>query len=55
VGSRVPVVALVRQGEQTRFVRLGPQFCVGDPAAALSTLNSAHFRARLTSPAVAGG
>jgi DNA polymerase-3 subunit alpha len=55
VGARVPVVALVRQGEQTRFVRLGPQFCVGDPAAALSTLNSAHFRARLTSPAVAGG
>jgi len=52
-GGRVPVVALVRQGEQTRFVRLGPQFCVADPAAALSTLNSADFRARLSSPLLA--
>ncbi len=55
VGSRVPVVALVRQGDQARFVRLGPQFCVADPAAALSTLTSADFPARLTSPCVAGG
>jgi DNA polymerase-3 subunit alpha len=53
VGSRVPVVALVRQGDQARFVRLGPQFCVADPAAALSTLSSADFRARLSSPLLA--
>jgi len=53
VGSRVPVVALVRQGDQARFVRLGPQFCVGDPAAALSTLSAADFRARLTAPVAA--
>jgi DNA polymerase-3 subunit alpha len=44
VGSRVPVVA---------FVRLGPQFCVADPAAALTTLSSADFRARLSSPLLA--
>jgi DNA polymerase-3 subunit alpha len=50
VGSRVPVVALVRQGDQARFVRLGPQFCVADPAAALTTLSSADFRARISSP-----
>jgi DNA polymerase-3 subunit alpha len=53
VGSRVPVVALVRQGDQARFVRLGPQFCVADPAAALTTLSSADFRARLSSPLLA--
>jgi DNA polymerase-3 subunit alpha len=53
VGSRVPVVALVRQGDQARFVRLGPQFCVADPAAALTTLSSADFQARLSSPLLA--
>ncbi|MCP9809548.1 DNA polymerase III subunit alpha [Cyanobium sp. HWJ4-Hawea] len=53
VGSRVPVVALVRFEDQTRFVRLGPQFCVGDVNAALSTLTSADFQARITSPLVA--
>ncbi|MCP9774649.1 DNA polymerase III subunit alpha [Cyanobium sp. WAJ14-Wanaka] len=53
VGSRVPVVALVRFEDQTRFVRLGPQFCVGDVNAALSTLTLADFQARITSPLVA--
>lgn len=53
VGSRVPVVALVRQGDQARFVRLGPQFCVADPAAALTTLRSADFKARISSPLLA--
>jgi len=52
-GLRVPVVALVRQGDQTRCVRLGPQFCVADPAAALTTLSSAEFKARITSPLLA--
>jgi DNA polymerase-3 subunit alpha len=50
VGSRVPVVALVRQGDEARFVRLGSQFCVADPAAALTTLQSAEFKARISSP-----
>lgn len=49
-GLRVPVVALVRQGEQTRCVRLGPQFCVADPASALSTLGAAAFAARVSAP-----
>jgi DNA polymerase-3 subunit alpha len=49
----VPVVALVRQGDQTRFVRLGPQFCVADPSAALTTLSSAEFQARISSPLLA--
>jgi DNA polymerase-3 subunit alpha len=53
VGSRVPVVALVRQGDQARFVRLGPQFCVADPSAALTTLWSADFKARISSPLLA--
>ncbi len=49
-GLRVPVVALVRQGEHTRCVRLGPQFCVADPASALSTLCAAAFAARVSGP-----
>ena len=53
VGSRVPVVALVRQNDDIRFVRLGPQFCVADVAAALDTLASADFQARISSPLVA--
>jgi DNA polymerase-3 subunit alpha len=53
VGSRVPVVALVRHNDEIRFVRLGPQFCVADVAAALDTLTSADFQARISSPLVA--
>ena len=53
VGSRVPVVALVRHLDEIRFVRLGPQFCVADVAAALDTLTSADFQARISSPLVA--
>ncbi|MCP9887092.1 DNA polymerase III subunit alpha [Cyanobium sp. ATX 6A2] len=49
-GLRVPVVALVRQGDQTRCVRLGSQFCVADPASALSTLSAAAFAARVSAP-----
>lgn len=52
-GLRVPVVALVRQAGQTRFVRLGPQFCVGDVGAALDTLIAADFQARISSPLLA--
>jgi len=52
-GSRVPVVALVRQGDQARFVRLGPQFCVADLGAAVSTLSSAEFKVRISSPLLA--
>ncbi len=53
-GLRIPVVALVRHGDQSRFVRLGHQFCVGDAGAALATLTSADFQARISSPLVAG-
>ncbi len=53
VGQRVPVVALVQQGEAVRFVRLGPQFCVSDPAAALDTLTAAAFQARISAPLLA--
>ena len=53
VGSRVPVVALVRHNDEIRFVRLGPQFCVADVTAALDTLASADFQARISSPLVA--
>ena len=52
-GLRVPVVALVRQAGQTRFVRLGPQFCVGDVGAALDTLIAADFQARISSSLLA--
>lgn len=49
-GVRVPVVALVKQQNETRFVRLGGQFCVADAPAAVETLASADFRAWLRSP-----
>jgi DNA polymerase-3 subunit alpha len=52
-GVRVPVVAMVRHHGQTRFVRLGHQFCVRDSEAALSSLTAQAFRARLSSPLVA--
>ena len=52
-GLRVPVVALVRQAGQTRFVRLGPQFCVGDVGAALDTLTAADFQAHISSSLLA--
>ena len=39
-GQRVPVVAMVHHRDQTRFVRLGPQFCVADADAALHTLTN---------------
>jgi DNA polymerase-3 subunit alpha len=50
VGVRVPVVACLRDGERSLFVRLGPQFCVADASAAVATLASAEFTARLGSP-----
>jgi DNA polymerase-3 subunit alpha len=50
-GRRIPVVACVRHGNQSRFVRLGHQFCVGDAGEALATLTAAAFEARI-SPAV---
>ena len=52
-GVRVPVVAMVRTQSQTRFVRLGHQFCVRDCEAALNSLTAQAFRARLSSPLVA--
>ncbi len=47
---RVPVVALVRRDHETRYVRLGHQFCVNDASAAMGTLSQAAFTARLSSP-----
>ncbi|MEY4772830.1 MAG: hypothetical protein RLZZ346_2085 [Cyanobacteriota bacterium] len=52
-GVRVPVVAMVRLGDQVRYVRLGHQFCVRDSRAALSSLEAQAFQARLSSPLVA--
>ena len=52
-GVRVPVVAMVRNESQIRYVRLGHQFCVRDSHAALSSLESQAFRARLSSKLVA--
>jgi len=52
-GARVPVVAMVRHNNQTRFVRLGSQFCVSDVDAALDTLTHADFQARISAPLVA--
>ena len=51
--TRVPVVALVRDNSSLRYVRLGPQFCVDNPTAALATLSEASFAARVSSPLLA--
>ena len=53
-GVRVPVIARVVAAGESRWVRLGSQFCVANAPAALETLTSAHFRARLRSPLGAG-
>jgi DNA polymerase-3 subunit alpha len=53
-GGRVPVVARVVGEGDSCWVRLGSQFCVSDGSAALETLTSARFRARLSSPLGAG-
>ncbi len=49
-GVRVPVIARVVAAGDSRWVRLGSQFCVANAPAALETLTSAQFRARLRSP-----
>jgi DNA polymerase-3 subunit alpha len=45
--QRVPVVAKIGTNDSSRYVRLGHQFCVSDGASALTTLESAQFRASL--------
>jgi len=50
VGVRVPVVARVLDAKLSRYVRLGPQFCVADGESALHTLSTADFQASLLSP-----
>jgi DNA polymerase-3 subunit alpha len=50
VGVRVPVVACLQDGQRRVFVRLGAQFCVADAPAAVATLTTAEFSARLRSP-----
>jgi DNA polymerase-3 subunit alpha len=45
--QRVPVVAKIGTDGSSRYVRLGHQFCVSDGASALTTLESAQFRASL--------
>jgi DNA polymerase-3 subunit alpha len=46
LGVKVPVVAEVCLGDSVRYVRLGAQFCVRDPIAAVQTLNDQSFVAR---------
>jgi DNA polymerase-3 subunit alpha len=54
-GVRVPVVAMVRERDRARYVRLGHQFCVRDGAAAVSTLTGASFTARMKPASLAAG
>jgi len=49
-GMRVPVVARVCYQSESRYVRLGHQFCVNDAGAAMTTLNGQAFKASLSSP-----
>ena len=50
LGERVPVVAAVRRGPVVRYVRLGPQFCVKDVAAAQQHLQNSAFTVSCSDP-----
>ena len=50
LGVRVPVVAAVRKGPEVRYVRLGPQFCVRDVAAAQRHLQNSEFTVSCSDP-----
>ncbi|MBW4462016.1 MAG: trans-splicing intein-formed DNA polymerase III subunit alpha C-terminal partner DnaE-C [Nodosilinea sp. WJT8-NPBG4] len=46
--ARVPVIAVIGGHQQRQFVRLGAQFRVKDPEAAVNALVNANFQARAT-------
>ncbi|MBD2106755.1 DNA polymerase III subunit alpha [Nodosilinea sp. FACHB-13] len=46
--ARVPVIAVIGGNQQRQFVRLGAQFRVKDPEAAVNALVNANFQARAT-------
>ncbi|HSM84236.1 MAG TPA: OB-fold nucleic acid binding domain-containing protein [Nodosilinea sp.] len=46
--ARVPVIAVIGANQQRQFVRLGAQFRVKDPEAAVNALVKADFKARAT-------
>jgi DNA polymerase III subunit alpha len=46
--ARVPVIAVIGADRQRQFVRLGAQFRVKDPEAAVNALMKADFKARAT-------
>jgi DNA polymerase-3 subunit alpha len=54
LGVKVPVVAEVCLGDSVRYVRLGAQFCVRDPIAAVQALNDQSFTARCSDRLVLG-
>ena len=46
LGVRIPVVACLKDNNNTRYVRLGDQFCVKDTELALDSLSKNSFIAR---------
>ena len=46
--ARVPVIAVIGANQQRQFVRLGAQFRVKDPEAAVNALVKANFQAKAT-------
>ncbi|PZO34308.1 MAG: trans-splicing intein-formed DNA polymerase III subunit alpha C-terminal partner DnaE-C [Shackletoniella antarctica] len=46
--ARVPVIAVIGGNQQRQFVRLGAQFRVKDPEAAVTALMNANFQAKAT-------
>jgi DNA polymerase-3 subunit alpha len=46
--ARVPVIAVIGANQQRQFVRLGAQFRVKDPEAAVTALVNANFQAKAT-------
>ncbi|MEM0980965.1 MAG: DNA polymerase III subunit alpha [Cyanobacteria bacterium P01_H01_bin.58] len=46
--ANVPVIAVIGSNHQRQLVRLGPQFRVKDPEAAVSALTRADFKARMS-------
>ena len=48
LGVKVPVVASIKDGKTLRYVRLGLQFCVCDPDAAMNSLKKKSFDTSFT-------
>ena len=48
-GTKIPVIAAVRNNDCVKYVKFGEQFCVGDVHSASKLLRDKSFNVNLTS------